>query len=188
MDERSSALTDRLIQGVMAYVVPGGVVLFAVATGSETVQRWFAGASSGPTLAGFAFVLTGALALGFVLNAVRYCIFEEIPWFGRRLVEPTPPLNETKRTDCAAAYRDLRRSHYDHYLGAANLAVALPIGLALWKGLDTSGINWPSLITMSVLVAAATIALGVAAVSAITRYNRKRIDLVGLKVIPPPAA
>lgn len=188
MDDRSSALTDRLVQAVMAFIVPGGVVLFAVATGSETVRAWFAGASSGPTLAGFAFVMIGALALGFVLTAVRFCVFEVIRWGGRPLVPPAPALNESKRAECAALYLDLRRNHYDHYLASANLAVALPIGLALWKGLAAEPISWSAFLTMTGLVTIATVALAIGALNAIERYQRKRIDLVGLKIVNPPAA
>jgi len=52
MEDRTSSLFDRLFALVIAFLVPGLVALFAVATVSPTVQSWFIGASNGPTLAG----------------------------------------------------------------------------------------------------------------------------------------
>jgi len=180
MAGHTAALIDRLVQFVIGFVLPGGVVLFAGATGSDTVRSWFTGAQNGPTFVGFAFVILGALAVGFVVTALRYCVFEQLPlrWSGP-LVAPPPDLNEAQRAQHLDTYCDLRRNHYDHYLVGSNLAVALPLGVALWKGLSPVAISWGSFITVAGLAGLSAVALCAGALSAIRRYDRKRIALVG---------
>lgn len=186
MQEHTSALIDRLIQFVLGYVVPGGVVLFALSTGSETVRAWFAGAQSGPTLVGFAFVLLGALALGFVVTAIRFCLFEvvELPWVGCTLVEPPAKIDEASRAAHAHTYADLRRSFYDMYLAGANLAVAIPASAVLWKIVCPDPISWGLLLGVWSSAAVSSVALSVGACRAIERYDEKRLRLLG----PVPAA
>jgi len=180
MSTHTEALIDRLIQYLVGHVLPGGVVLFAIATGNPTVSAWFAGAQNGPTVMGFAFVILGALAVGFVVSALRYCVFEVLPLkWTCALVAAPPDLNEAQRATHDATYRDLRRNHYGHYLAGANLSIALPIGVALWKGLSPVPISWWAFSTVAILMAVSSVALAVGACSAIQRYDRKRIALIG---------
>lgn len=187
MEDRSSSLFDRVLALTIAFLVPGLVALFAVATVSETVLGWFKGASNGPTLAGFFFVVLGALALGFVITAIRYCIFEaiQVPLLGKCLVPKSPQLDESKRKEFAAEYHDLRLQHYSHYLASANLSVAIPIGVAIWKAGSVPAPTWMLFMTVLVIAGTATLALAAAACDAVRRYDDRRTRLLG--VVRPAA-
>ena len=179
MADHTAALIDRLVQFVVGFIVPGGVVLFACATGSDTVRGWFEGAQNGPTFVGFAFVLLGALALGLVVMAIRFCVFEVIPWTGRPIVPAPTPINEAARAQHVETYADLRRSHYDFYLAGANLSVAIPFGIVIWKLVASDPITWAHLLGVGGAGVVASLALAVGAIEAITRYDAKRLRLVG---------
>jgi len=174
MQDHTAALIDRLIQFLIAFVLPGGVVLFACAIGSETVRTWFAGAQSGPTLVGFAFVMLAALAIGWVVSAVRYCLFERIRLGGRCLVPAPLAVDESKRAQQAQVYADLRRAYYDHYLATSNLAVAVPVGVTIGAMSAPSALRWWQWGGVAVATILVAVALATAACSAIERYETRR--------------
>lgn len=182
MNDHSSSLFDRSFGVTIAFLTPGLVALFSVATVSDTVRTWFQGAQNGPTFAGLFFVVLGALALGFVVTSVRFFIYEFIrwPWCGC-LVGPAPQLNESKRKEHAAEYQDLRLQHYYHYLASTNLSIAIPVGVAIWKaGTPSADLTSTLFGTVIVIAGFATIALGAAGCSAVRRYNDKRVRLLGV--------
>jgi hypothetical protein len=182
MDDWTSALFDRMVSLTMAFLVPGLVALFAVATVSPTVLAWFSGASNGPTLAGFFFVVLGAFALGLVITAIRFCLFEAtpIPFANRCLVKASPQLDESKRKEFAAEYNDLRQKHYDHYLAYSNLSVAIPIGVAIWKAGSVPAPTWVLFSTVLTISVVSTLALAAAGCDAVRRYDDRRTRLLGL--------
>lgn len=175
------SLFDRVYSITIAFLIPGLVVLAAIATVSQPVQSWFTGAANGPTFAGLFFVILAALALGFVVTSIRYTLFEAItiPGLGCPVVKSGPKLDHNKRKECEAAYQDIRLNHYYYYLASANLSVALPIGVAIWKGGSAPAPTWDLFGTALVLTAFATVALAVAGCSAIRRYDEKRYILLG---------
>jgi len=181
MREALLALFDRIYPITIGFLIPGMVVLFALSTVSATVQTWFTGAATGPTFVGLLFVMFAALTLGLVVSSIRYCVFEVIPvpWRGC-LVEQGPQFDHTKRKDCEAAYQDIRLNHYAYYLNSANLSVALPIGVWIWKAGSNPAPTWSLFLTAIVLTTIATVALAAAGCSAVRRYNEKRAILLGV--------
>jgi hypothetical protein len=198
MEDRSSSLFDRVWMLSIAFLLPGAVVLFSVGTINTQVQTWFIGVStgpaiSGPTFAGLFFALIGALTLGFVITALRFLIFEVIPlklWTRTCLVAKPAAFDEARRKDVAAEYHALQLNHYYHYLAMANLSVAIPIGVAIWKAGSTipatgttsaQGPTWFLFNTVIVIATIATIALARAACDAVSRYEDKRSRLLPLR-------
>lgn len=191
MNDRSSFVADQMLMLGMGFLLPGLVPLFALATVSPTVQSWFGYASAAPTLAGFFFGVLGALALGFVLTAVRFTLYER-EVFGRPCLVPKPtPFDEAKRKDYADEYRDLRQAFYYHYLASANLSVAIPLGLVIWMGgtVAQGTFAWLAAVIAAGIAALATWALRVGACEAIRRYDEKRGKLLPMPKQPEqPAA
>lgn len=181
MREALLSLFDRLYPITIEFLIPGMVVLFALSTVSTTVQTWFTGAATGPTFVGLLFVMFAALAIGLVVTSIRYCVFEVIPvpWHGC-LVAQGPEFDHTKRKDCEAAYQDIRVNHYAYYLASANLSVALPIGIWIWKVGSHPAPTWSLFLTAIALTTIAVVALAAAGCSAERRYNEKRTILLGI--------
>lgn len=176
-----ASLFDRIFSSTIAFLLPGLAVMVGTATISPVVRAWFGGASTSPSIVGFLFVLFAALALGFIITAVRWFVFERMTWWPRTapLVPRGQPINEAKRQELFAAYEDLRFQHYYHYLASANMAVAVPIAIAIW--LVGSEPTPPAALALGVAVGGGllVIVLGAAAREALARYNDRRLRLVG---------
>ncbi len=188
MDEKSIPLFERVFGLVIAYLLPGLVVLSALASCLDAVAEWFTGAQNGPTLSAFGFVLLAALTCGMTITALRWVVFERVrfprrgePW--RCLVGRPSPLDQAKRRDHAQTYERLRLDHYVHYLCYSNLAVAVVVAaLTWWMGAAVRGAVPGALVTLVGLAAVTVIAacLGAAACDAVARYERRRADLLSL--------
>lgn len=184
----SVSLYDRIFANTIAFLLPGLAVMVGAATVNPVIVTWFGGASTNPTFVGFLFVVLAALTIGILLSAVRWWIFERCAWWpgcgGETLVPLGPPLNEAKRREHYAEYEDLRFQHYYHYLASANMAVAIPIAIATWLiGTATT----PTLSTVTSVSVSGFILVYIlksAACEALTRYERRRLNLLG----PQPTA
>lgn len=193
MADRISTAADQVQLFGMGFLLPGLVPVFALASINPAVAGWFGTASTSPTLAGVFFVVLGAIAVGFVINAVRFAFYER-SYFGHCLVDKSPDFDMTKREQNDAAYKDLRQSHYYHYLAYANLSVSIPISALIWLGgtqLRANAVGAVALSTTTILIGVTvtlglTYLLGLAGCEAVRRYNQRRGELLGFK--RPPAA
>lgn len=186
MSEPSASLLDRAFAITMAFLLPGLITLFGLATVNPTVQSWFAGAQNGPTFVGFLFVLSAALALNLVITALRWFIFENLRWprLGCPWVAAAPSLPLARRKELEPQYLDLRHQHYYHYLAYANAAVAIPLAVLTWL---VGAERFPSVLAIAgVLVAAvtATVVLGMAACDAVRMYDKRRLELLVPSDVP----
>lgn len=133
MSDTSVTLFDRVFAVATAFLLPGLIALFGIATISPAVQAWFQGAQNGPTFVGLLFVLFAALALNLVITALRWFVFERWSWPKSRCPFVKPPTFRTsERIRNNAVYVDLRHQHYYHYLAYTNTAVAIVIAAAVW--------------------------------------------------------
>jgi hypothetical protein len=189
MSDHAVPVIDRGFALLIAFLLPGLVALFGIATVNPTVLGWFQGAQSGPQLVGFLFVLMAALALNIVIHALRWFVFEKVriaalgcPW-----VKPNPPLDLRNRKDLEAQYIDNRHQFYYHYLAYGNSAVAIPIAVTAWK-FGSHAPEPPMGLFLSVCGGAAvlTAVLGLAACEAICRYMDRQTSLLGLRTPTPP--
>jgi hypothetical protein len=181
MSESQTTLLDRGFSLTIAFLLPGLVTLFGFATVNPTVQTWFSGAQTGPTLVGLMFVLMAALALNLVITALRWFIFEHISWprFGP-IVPVSPVFDEQKRKDYETQFLDLRHQFYYHYLAYANTAVALPLAVVAWKLGSETAPPWDAFIAVSISAALMTVVLALAGRDAVIRYDERAKRLIGL--------
>src|SRR5689334_16381866 len=100
MSDSPVTLLDRGFSLVIAFLLPGLVLLAGIATVNPVVFAWFQGAQNGPTLVGLLFVLLGALALNIVITAVRWVLFERRLLGVGPIVPEAPELDESQRRDC----------------------------------------------------------------------------------------
>ena len=181
MSEQSVTLLDRGFSLLIAFLLPGLIALFGVATVDTTVRAWFSGAQTGPTFVGLLFVLLAALALNLVITAVRWFLFEYISWpFVGSIIPVSPSFDQKKRKGLEVQYIDLRHQFYYHYLAYANAAVALLLGAAAWWFLaaETPALNTTLAVFGVALVT--SVILTLAARDAIDRYDKRTESLIGL--------
>ncbi len=183
MSEQSVTLLDRGFSLIIAFLLPGLIALFGVATVDTTVRAWFSGAQTGPAFVGLLFVLLAAFALNLVITAVRWFLFEYISWpfVGCSIIPASPAFDQKNRKDHEAQFIDLRHQFYYHYLAYANTAVALLLGAAAWRFLaaETPALNTTLAVFGVALVT--SVILTLAARDAIHRYDERTKSLIGLE-------
>ncbi|HVZ16195.1 MAG TPA: hypothetical protein VG897_03705 [Terriglobales bacterium] len=131
---------------VIAYVLPGLVVLSGVAPVLPAVDSWLAAPSAGdPGVGRFLYLALSALGAGLVVSCVRWLIVDtvhECSGLNR------PKLDDAKLADAREAYELLIEIHYRYYQFYSNTLVALPlsyISLRFGGPLARFQFPWPEL-------------------------------------------
>ncbi|MDB5343252.1 MAG: hypothetical protein JWP89_1629 [Schlesneria sp.] len=108
---------------LIAYILPGFVVLWGVCTFSATVRGWVGVSSAqSPTVGGFLYVTVAAVAVGMVVSTIRWLIVDRL----HQLTGiPLPKWNFTRLGDNLSAFDLLVDSHYRFYQFHANMLVAV---------------------------------------------------------------
>jgi hypothetical protein len=159
---------------VIAYVVPGLVVLWGVSYFSDTVKAWLSTANGGPpTVAGFLYVSLGSLAAGLTVGAIRSVTIDLVHhWTGLRQ-------RELDFSDFQAkfwAFNQIVESHYRYYQFYAHMAIAM-IFVFVVKAAMTQNrhdLAWPCValgILEAVLIASSR--------GALRDYYSRAADLLG---------
>jgi hypothetical protein len=133
---------------LIAYILPGLVVLIALGNYSETVRSWFGMSSTdAPTVGGFLYVTLASVAAGMTVSTIRWLVLDSIhhatgirqPYWHFAALEG----NHT-------AFMTLVENHYRYYQFYGNVLVALVFLVA---------VRWPIQFTESKLLAFAIFAL-----------------------------
>ena len=107
---------------LIAFVLPGFIVLWGLSYFSATVRLWLSVAGSTPTVGGFMFGTLASVAAGVTVSTVRWLVIDTIHrWTGIR----QPPWNFARLQDNVGAYNVLNDIHYKFYLFHANGLIAL---------------------------------------------------------------
>ena len=114
---------------LIAYVIPGWVLLLSASYTSETVADWLSGSlSSSPTVAGFLFASLASIGLGVFTSTVRWLTIDKVI----HALKITPSERSYRRfAESHHAIESLVQEYYRYYQFHANLAVALPLALSL---------------------------------------------------------
>ncbi len=108
---------------IIAFLIPGFMVLWGVSYFSETVRVWLAASSdSAPTVGGFMYVTFASVAAGMTASTVRWAVIDTIHrWTG--LAQPDWDFSRLQEN--VAAYNVLNEIHYKYYQFHGNAEVAL---------------------------------------------------------------
>lgn len=106
---------------LIAFVLPGFVVLWGASYFSATVRQWLS-ADTTPTIGGFMFGTLASVAAGVTVSTVRWMVIDTIHhWTGIR----QPPWNFARLGENVSAYNVLNDIHYKFYQFHANGLIAL---------------------------------------------------------------
>jgi hypothetical protein len=116
---------------VIAFVVPGLIVLIGVASFSPAVGAWFQPvAGDQTTISGFLFVSFASLPSGLTASAVRWAVIDAIH---ERTGVRRPCWNDAVLPEHLEAFDYLVQNHYRYYQFYANSLVALVWTYALHR-------------------------------------------------------
>lgn len=116
---------------LIAYLVPGAIVLLGLSEFSPTLQSWFAASSAdAPSIGGFLYLTVAAIAAGMTVSALRWAIVDT---FHSLTGLTLPNLDFSRLGENVSAFTLLIDIHYRHYQFYANTAVATVIAYACYR-------------------------------------------------------
>lgn len=118
-------LTGRNFGLLIAYLIPGFVVLLGISHLSPTLQTWLSAATNAedlPTIGGFLYVTLASVGLGMTVSAVRWFLIDRInEWTGLK----RPRWDDSRLQVNLEAFDLIVEHHYRYYQFYANNVVAL---------------------------------------------------------------
>lgn len=116
---------------LIAYILPGLVVVVAVGNYSPTVQAWFGVMPSNtPTVGGFLYVTLASVAAGMTVSAVRWLLLDPLHHAtGIR----EPKWDFAALPDRLNAFLAMVENHYRYYQFYGNMVVALAFAALLHR-------------------------------------------------------
>ncbi|QDT45192.1 hypothetical protein Pan241w_53110 [Gimesia alba] len=165
---------------LIAFVLPGFVVLWGVSYFSETIRLWLSGTT--PTIAGFMFGTLASVAAGVTVSTVRWLVIDKIHhWTGIR----QPPWNFSRLGLNVEAYNVLNDIHYKFYLFHANGLVALffvYVARRTYYGMLSAPVGW-----FDLGFAILSLVLFVGSRDVLRKYHERVSQLLGtLQSVPDP--
>ena len=125
-------LTDKNFGLLIAYILPGFVILCGMSLASETVSAWLrADSENAPTVAGFLYLTLASIGAGLLASTLRWLVIDSIH---HRTGIEEPEWNFGKIGSDTSAFQVLVDGHYRYYQFYANsvVAVALFFGFCVW--------------------------------------------------------
>ena len=148
---------------VVAYLVPGFVVLWGVSFYSPVVRTWLATPPGNlPTVGGLLYVTVGSLAAGMTVSAIRWAAFDTL--HHRTGIAP-PRWDFATLPEKLEAYQALIEIHYRYYQLHAHLLIALAFAYAArffatpWRAYRVGAVDLGFIIVSVVLFLASRDAL-----------------------------
>ena len=108
---------------IVAYLVPGFVVLWGIGYYSPIVRSWLqVSTDAAPTVGDLLYATLASVAAGVVVSAVRWTVIDTLH---HHTGIPAPRWNFRSLPERLAAFQMLVEHHYDYYKFYANTEVAV---------------------------------------------------------------
>ena len=116
---------------LIAYVLPGFVVLWGLGYLSPTVASWLSGAgAAGPSVGGFLYVFLASVALGMTASAGRWAALDSLHHAtGLR----APYFDFSGIQEKLEGFERLVSDHYQYYQFYGNTLIAMLVSYPLWR-------------------------------------------------------
>lgn len=123
---------------LIAYILPGFTVLWAVSWYSPTVQTWLGTSiADAPTVGGFLYVTLGSVGAGLTVSALRWLLLDSLH---HRTGIPKPRWDFSRLDAKLNAFDVLNEQHYRYYQFYGNMLVSLVLATALrgWYSIQST--------------------------------------------------
>jgi len=130
---------------LIAYLLPGVIVLLGLSYRSETISIWMFGGEglSNPSIGGFMYSTLLALLAGLICSTIRWMT---IDFIHHRTGVEKPKRDFRKLQSNYDAYTLIEENHYQYYQFYANSLIAGLIGYGIWRSTQTLGwVCWEDL-------------------------------------------
>jgi hypothetical protein len=107
---------------LIAFLLPGFVVLWGVSYFSATVRFWLSGTGATPTVGGFLYVTLASVAAGVTVSTVRWLVIDTLH---HHTGIPRPRWDFAKLPQAVPAFESMVEAHYRFYQFHANSLIAL---------------------------------------------------------------
>ena len=144
-------VTSKSFGLLIAYVIPGFVLLWGIEPYFTSVQTWLGQPSQqSPTVGGFLYVTIASVGLGQLLSTARWMLIDTLH---HHTGIPKPDWSFRRLEDNVAAFDRLIEDHYRYYQFAANGIVAVTLAAVLrWIAIDFSCRQFLLLLLIDVLL------------------------------------
>lgn len=161
-----NTLTDRNFGLLIAYVIPGLIVVAALQGEFPILQAWLRTSSfDSPTIGGFLYATIASVGAGLAVSALRWLIVDAIY---HRTGIPEPNWNFEVLQENIDAFTGAVDNHYRYYQAYANTLTALIVSvLARFLTLQESPVSSPAI---AVLFAGIVFLFFVASRDALRKY------------------
>ncbi|MCB9839002.1 MAG: hypothetical protein H6813_06655 [Phycisphaeraceae bacterium] len=161
---------------MIAYLIPGFVLLWGFGLISEEVRSWLHGSSiAGPTIGGFLYVTIASVGLGMTASALRWILVDSLhhatgvdrpSWSDHRLHERLP------------GYDWIVNNHYRYYQFYGNTLISILLVYLIWRvssinAVDEQAIGLAVAFVVSVFLASSR--------DALKRYYARTESLLGVE-------
>lgn len=145
-------ITDKNFGVVIAFWLPGVILLWGLSYSYPGVSRWLnqASGSESPSVGGFLYLTLASLAVGLIVSAVRWMIVDKFLQCVTGLREPQFDFGKLKDKEAFAVFLGVVENHYRFYQYYSNTLVAVMsafITYLIIQGPKTiSGLVWVAFI------------------------------------------
>lgn len=124
-------ISDNNFGPVIAYLVPGLIVLVGLSQFSPTVSTWLAATpKDAPTIGGFLYLTIASLAAGMTVSAIRWAVIDTLHSVTGLAL---PSLDFARLGKNVEAFILLIEIHYMHYQFYSNAFVAVAIAYVCYR-------------------------------------------------------
>ncbi len=126
-----SDISSRNFGLLIAYLIPGFILIWGLGQWSPDVAAWLAGADgAGPTIGGFLIISVASIAAGMTASAIRWALIDTIH---HATGLTRPQWRDVFLHERIKAYQWLVENHYRYYQFHANSLIALIIAHVFWR-------------------------------------------------------
>ncbi|PCI09701.1 hypothetical protein COB72_05545 [bacterium] len=159
---------------LIAYILPGFVMLWAIAQVSPVLEVWLTGTEvATPVLGGVVYVTAASIIVGMTLNSIRWLLIDSLHHMsGLR----KPVLDDAKLQTNLEAFTRLVEDHFRYHQFYANTALAVVFGYPIWRSSE-SWFEQPIFFDVGIVILVFILVLS--SRDALSRYYSRSEQLLG---------
>ena len=170
----SMAVTDKNFGIVIAFLIPGWLLLWGLSFSNREVAVWLSQPNASLTVAGFLFASLASMGLGLLVSAIRWLVIDHVLVHLAGLTIPKLDFSKLSDPNRFAAFQGVVENHYRYYQYYSNTLISVLIGFSIFL---SNAAARPT-IEECVLVALAIVALMLASRDCFRKYYERSADIL----------